>query len=79
MTYFAALTSVADQLALFGLIAAYSIIGVLIMIGCVLLSNYVFKLDLKKELIDDHNPAVGTMLAGLFIAVSIIVAASIVG
>lgn len=79
MTYFAVLTSFTEQLILFGLIAAYSVIGVLIMLGCVLLSNYIFKLDLKKELLDDHNPAVGTMLAGLFIAVAIIVAASIVG
>lgn len=79
MPYFAAFTSLADQLILFGLIAAYSVIGVLVMIGCVLLSNFIFKLDLRKELLIDHNPAVGTMLAGLFIAVSIIVAASIVG
>ncbi|HSH18343.1 MAG TPA: DUF350 domain-containing protein [Candidatus Saccharimonadales bacterium] len=80
MTYFAALSSnITDQLALFGLIAAYSVVGVLIMIGCALLSNYVFKLDMKKELLDDHNMAFGVMLAGLFIAIAIIVAASIIG
>lgn len=80
MTYFAEVTtSFGDQLEIFGLIAAYAVIGVLIMIGCVLLSNYIFKLDLRKELLHDHNPAAGMMLAGLFIAISIIVAASIVG
>lgn len=80
MTYFAALsTNITDQLILFGLIAAYSVVGVLIMIGCALLSNYVFKLNMKKELLDDHNMAFGVMLAGLFIAIAIIVAASIIG
>jgi putative membrane protein len=79
MAYFAVLTSVSEQLVLFGLIAAYTVIGVLIMLACVSLSNYLFKLDLRKELIHDHNMAFGVMLAGLFIAISIIVAASIVG
>lgn len=80
MTYFAALhASLTDQLTLFGLIAAYSVIGVLIMIGCALLCNYVFKLNMKKELLEDHNMAFGVMLAGLFIAISIIVSASIIG
>lgn len=49
------------------------------MIGCALLSNYIFKLDLRKEILVDHNSAFGIMLAGLFIAIAIIVAASIVG
>lgn len=80
MPYFAELsTSFTDQLVLFGLIAAYAVIGVLVMLGCVLLCNYVFKLDLRKELVHDQNVAFGIMLAGLFVAVSIIVAASITG
>lgn len=80
MTYFAELsTGFSDHLVIFGLVAAYAIIGVLVMIGCVLLSNYVFKLDLHKELVKDQNSAVGIMLAGLFIAIAIIVAACILG
>lgn len=80
MTYFAILsTHITDQLVLFGLIAAYSVIGVLIMIGCALLSNYIFKLNMRKELLEDHNMAFGVMIAGLFVAIAIIVAASIVG
>ncbi len=78
--YFAELsTDITYQLTLFGLIAAYAVIGVLIMLGCVLMSNYIFKLDIRKELLKDQNTAFGTMLAGLFIAVAIIVAASILG
>lgn len=80
MTYFAELsTDITYQLQLFGLIAAYTVIGVIIMLACVFLSNYVFKLDLRKELLEDHNVAFGVMLGGLFIAIAIIVAASILG
>ena len=80
MTYLANISdSFTDHVVVFGLIAAYAIIGVLVMLGCVLVSNYVFKLDLRKELVKDQNVAFGVMLAGLFIAVAIIIAASILG
>lgn len=80
MTYFALFnTNISEHLVTFGLIAAYSVIGVLIMLGCALLSNHIFKLNIRKEILDDHNTAFGIMLAGLFIAIAIIVAASIIG
>ena len=80
MTYLANISdSFTDHVVVFGLITAYAIIGVLVMLGCVLVSNYVFKLDLRKELVKDQNIAFGVMLAGLFIAVAIIIAASILG
>ncbi len=72
-------TDINYQLSLFGLIAAYAFIGVLLMLGCILLCNWVLKVDLRKELIHDQNPAIGTMFGGLFIAIAIIIAASIVG
>lgn len=34
--------------------------------------------DLRKELTEDDNPAVGTMLGGMFIGIGIIIAAAIV-
>lgn len=80
MTYFASLsTNISEHLVTIGLIAAYSVIGVLIMLGCALLSNYIFKLNIRKEILDEHNTAFGIMLAGLFIAIAIIVAASLIG
>lgn len=80
LRYFAELsTGFSDHLIIFGLVAAYAVIGVLVMIGCVLLSNYVFKLDLHRELVKDQNNAVGIMLADLFIAIAIIVAACTLG
>ncbi len=78
--YFSALSfDFGYQLGLFGMIALYSVVGVIIMLGCVALCNIVFGVDLRKELIKDQNPALGTMFAGLFIAIAIIIAASIVG
>jgi len=72
-------TDIGYQLSLFGLIAAYAVVGVVLMLGCVLLTNWVLKVDLRKELIKDQNPAIGTMFGGLFIAIAIIIAASIAG
>lgn len=80
MTYFALFDSnILDHLVTFGLITIYSVIGVLIMLGCALLSNHIFRLNIRKEILEDHNAAFGIMLAGLFIAIAIIVAASVVG
>lgn len=47
------------------------------MLGCAMLSNYIFKLNIRREILEEHNVAFGIMLAGLFIAIAIIVAASI--
>ncbi|MFZ1257849.1 MAG: DUF350 domain-containing protein [Candidatus Saccharimonas sp.] len=80
MTTFASLPmDITYQLGLFGLISLYSVLGVLLMLACVALCNYVFRVDLRKELLKDQNPAMGMMFAGLFIAIAIIIAASIAG
>lgn len=72
-------TDFAYQLSLFGLIALYTIVGVTLMIGCVVICNWLLRVDLRKELVKDQNPAIGTMFAGLFVAIAIIIAASIAG
>lgn len=76
MTNFA-LLNLMDNFSTFGLITVYSVIGVLVMLGCAMLSNYIFKLNIRREILEEHNVAFGIMLAGLFIAIAIIVAASI--
>ncbi len=57
----------------------YTIIGLSLMILAVLAVNSVFSLNLKKELMEEHNVASGIVLAGIFIAIAIIVAAAISG
>jgi len=55
----------------------YSIFGILIIVVSYLLIDKCTKFSLKKELIEDENIALGTMFAGFFIALAIIIAAAI--
>jgi uncharacterized membrane protein YjfL (UPF0719 family) len=58
--------------------AIYSILWILIMVICFIVIDKLTNFSLKKELIEDENIALWTMFAGFFIAVAIIIAASIV-
>jgi len=57
--------------------AIYSFLGIFIMALCYFVIEKTTKFSLKKELIEDENIALGTMFAGFFIAVAIIIAAAI--
>jgi len=57
--------------------AIYSLMGIFIMALCFFTIDKITKFSLKKELIEDENIALWTMFAGFFIAVAIIIAASI--
>ena len=57
--------------------AIYSLMGIFIMALCFFIIDKITKFSLKKELIEDENIALWTMFAGFFIAVAIIIAASI--
>jgi uncharacterized membrane protein YjfL (UPF0719 family) len=55
----------------------YGLIGILLFIlGYLALDRFV-RLDLRRELVEDQNLALGVMLAGFFVALAIIVAAVI--
>jgi len=56
----------------------YSLLGVSIMAGAILFFNFVFKLDLRRELVEDQNIAFGVLFGGLAVAIAIIIAASII-
>jgi len=55
----------------------YSVFGILIIVVSYLLIDKFTNFSLKKELIEDENIALGTMFAGFFIALAIIIAAAI--
>ncbi len=57
----------------------YTLIGLSLMIVSVVLVNSAFSLNLKKELLEEHNVATGIVIAGIFIAISIIIASAISG
>lgn len=56
----------------------YSILGIFIMAMSFCILEKITKFSLKKEIIEDENVALGTMFAGFFIAVAIIIAAAII-
>lgn len=57
----------------------YSFLGLVLMLLSLAIFDKAFKLQLRKELVEEHNVAFGVLFAGVAIAISIIIAASIVG
>lgn len=55
----------------------YSVLGFVLMVVAVMTTNHVFKLDLRKEILTDHNTSAGIVIAGIMISVGIIVASAI--
>lgn len=55
----------------------YSFLWISIMAMCYFIIDKLTSFSLKKELIEDENIALGTMFAGFFIALAIIIAAAI--
>lgn len=56
----------------------YGVIGIAFTIAGYLIFDKIIGLDLKRELVEDQNVALGIMLAGVFIGISIVVAAVMV-
>jgi uncharacterized membrane protein YjfL (UPF0719 family) len=57
----------------------YAVVGIVLMVVSIIVFDKMFKLDLRKELVEEHNTAFGILFAGVAVAMSIIVAASILG
>ena len=57
---------------------AYVVLGVLLLMVFAWVINTIFKLDLRRELIEDQNIGLGLAFAGTAIAIAIIIAATIV-
>lgn len=55
----------------------YSVLGMVLLVACVSVISVLFKLDVRKELVKDNNIAVGVALAGVAIAIAIIIAGTI--
>ncbi|OZC04737.1 hypothetical protein BSZ36_13590 [Rubricoccus marinus] len=53
----------------------YGAIGILLTLAGYFVFDKIVGLDLKRELVEDQNTAIGIMLAGVFIGCSIVVAA----
>ncbi|QCB92214.1 DUF350 domain-containing protein [Cellulomonas shaoxiangyii] len=55
----------------------YSVLGIVLLLITVVIVNKLFRLDLHRELVDEHNVAFGIVIAGLAIAIGVIVAGTI--
>jgi uncharacterized membrane protein YjfL (UPF0719 family) len=53
----------------------YGLIGVVLCVVSYFVFDRLIGLDLKRELVEDQNTALGIMLAGVFIGIAIVVAA----
>lgn len=55
----------------------YGLIGIALCIAGYFAFDRLIGLDLRRELVEDQNEALGLMLAGVFIGIAIVVAAAI--
>ena len=55
----------------------YAVLGVVLLMVFALLVNRIFRLDLRRELIEDQNIGLGVTFAGTALAIAIIIAATI--
>lgn len=53
----------------------YGVIGILLLLVGYFIFDRIVGLDLKRELVEDQNTALGIMLAGVFIGTAIVIAA----
>lgn len=56
---------------------AYALLGVVMMLVFMWLANVLFKLNLRSELVKDNNVGLGVAVAGMAIAIAIIIAGTI--
>jgi putative membrane protein len=68
-----------DNLLVQGLVAAtvYAVLGILIFVGALVAVDRMTPGTLWKEIIEEHNTALAVMMAGICIALSIVIAAAI--
>ena len=55
----------------------YAVLGVVLLMVFALLVNRIFRLDLRRELIEDQNIGLGLAFAGTAVAIAVIIAATI--
>lgn len=58
---------------------AYALLGIFIMLLAITLVNKMFNLDVQRELVKENNTAFGVLFGCMTIAISIIIASTIVG
>ncbi len=72
-----------SRLALLGgqllAVIVFSLVGILVFIGCLYLIERLTPFSIHREIIDEHNTSVGIVIASIIIGMSLIIAASVLG
>ena len=72
-----------NRLALLGgqllTVVVFSIVGIVVFIGCLYLIERLTPFSIHREIIDEHNTSVGIVVGAIIIGMSLIVAAAVVG
>lgn len=55
----------------------FAFLGLALLVLFAIILNFGFKLDIRRELVEDHNTGLGVAVAGLAIAIAIIIAGTI--
>jgi hypothetical protein len=56
----------------------YGVIGIVLCVASYFVFDRLIGLDLRRELVEDQNTALGIMLAGVFVGIAIVIAAVMV-
>ncbi len=57
----------------------FSLIGILVFLGCLYLIERLTPFSIHREIIDEHNTSVGIVIGAIVIGMSLIIAAAVVG
>ncbi len=68
-----------DELRLQALVSTvvYSVLGIIMLVLTIVVVNKLFNLNMREELVEDNNVAFGVMIAGIAVAIAIIIAGTI--
>ena len=55
----------------------YALLGFVLLIVFAVITNYIFKLKIRDELVKDNNVGMGSAIAGMAVAIAIIIAGTI--
>jgi len=55
----------------------YSVVGIVLLLVTLVVADTVFKLNLRHELVEDQNVAFGLVIAGVAVAIGVIIAGTI--
>ena len=55
----------------------YSVVGIVMLLLAIVVADRLFRLNLRHELVEEHNVAFGILIAGVAVAIGLIIAGTI--